>query len=244
MVAGTPKEPEEVVRRVLETVVRVLESGGDPFAVDVGRLFEELREVLPELGEWGLTLDAEAVRRLAELVRKQEEWVEGKVSTLSLGPFLALVKLAALGPRELTLELLKAWRPAVSLDRMSLSDLLKGLEYLGSRGPHYPPEPEALEVPELAFEVSVPNLENVLREVREELKSALTSRGRVSYFELVRGDALRAYALSVLCSEGAASLEVEPLSGEVFVVPPRKGEYESVAVVLKGVGGGARAESG
>jgi len=227
------RRAEDRVREVLKRVVSVLESGGDPFTLDVVSLFDELREVLLELEDWGLALDAETVRRIAELIKRQEEWVEGRTSTLSLYPFLALVKLASLQPRELALEFLRAWRPVVSLDVLSLSDLFLGLEYLGTR--FKPVRPVLLEeVPVFEdYALESLNLPEVIDEAREELLKTLKDEGRVGYLDFVKGDIIKAYAVSLACSEGEASLEIDPLSGEVYVVPPREGEYESIAIIVK-----------
>lgn len=242
------------LRELLEELVETLRSSPDPFRVRVRELLEELAALLPKLKVEELPLDAELIYRLAEVVKRQEEWLASEASAVALGRLVAALKVHALAERELALQLLRAWRPVVELEQVTFTDVLRAVEYMSGRRPRaeFGRESESLGVAsrELAAELGVLSqveMEKIVGKVRSRLAGLLAEKGVVEYREAVLGGDpletyLNAYALSILSSAGEFAVVHDPLADEYYVVKGAGGEEgaSSVAIPLKRVVEGAR----
>lgn len=89
----------EAIDRIIGLCRQTESSGSDPFAVDVIALLEKLKLML---SEWKtmpqLTRDAEAVYRIAMLIKLQEEVVKHRSSLLYTDPLLVELKILASDP--------------------------------------------------------------------------------------------------------------------------------------------------
>ncbi|MEM1567709.1 MAG: hypothetical protein QXI84_04450 [Thermofilaceae archaeon] len=235
------------LREILEEIVETLRASPDPFRVRVRELLDELASLLPKLKVEELPLDAELIYRLAEVVRRQEEWLASEASAVALGRLVAALKVHALGERELALQLLGAWRPIVELEQVTFTDILRAVEYMGGRKPRAAFEGGEEQTPvatrELAAELGILSqveLEKVVERVRERLNRLLEVEEAVSYAEAVRGGSsyetyLNAYALSLLASSGEFSVVYDPLADEFYVTRSGGGEASSLAIPLEQV---------
>ncbi|MEM4701737.1 MAG: hypothetical protein QXZ51_06300, partial [Candidatus Bathyarchaeia archaeon] len=79
----------ERLQRVIEMCKAVEERSLDPFLVDVNEIIRVVREFFPEWEQpEDLCLDAEAINRLASVIRLQSEWVKHRSTSLYTDPFL------------------------------------------------------------------------------------------------------------------------------------------------------------
>ena len=222
------------LREILEELTAVLSSGADPFAVNLREILDRLNEVLPQLSNEELPLDAEIIRYAAQIVKRQEEWVAGRTSLLALAPFIAILKLASMTKDELVRDFLGAWTPIVSLDRMTVGDLMLGMEYLGAKRLQTLQIPELPQIEYKPYEPISEDLRAALEAILAELKSTLEEMGRVPYDDFTRGDALRGYAVALALQENKASLNIDPLTEKIYIVKPREGTVESVVITFEG----------
>lgn len=239
------------LREILEEIVETLRASPDPFRVRVRELLDELAALLPKLRMEELPLDAELIYRLAEVVRKQEEWLASEASAVALGRLVAALKVHALSERELALQLLSSWKPIVELEQVTFTDVLRAVEYMGGRRPKAAFEGGDEQVPvatrELAVELGILSqveLGKVVEEVRGRLNRLLKDREAVSYAEAVRSESsyetyLNAYALSLLASSGEYSVVYDPLADQFYVTKGGSGEASSLAIPLNRVAEGA-----
>lgn len=235
------------LRELLEELVETLRASPDPFRVRVRGLLDELASLLPKLKIEELPLDAELIYRLAEVVRRQEEWLASEASAVALGKLVAALKVHALEGRELALQLLSAWRPIVELEQVTFTDVLRAVEYMGGRRPKeaFGGEEESASVAArgLSAELSLlpqVELDAVVERVRARLDKLLEGGRAVKYAVAVRGGSsyetyLNAYALSLLSSAGEYAVVYDPLADEFYVTKGGEGEASSVAILLSAV---------
>ncbi len=241
------------LKELLEELLETIRASPDPFKVRVRELLEELAKLLPRLSPSEMPLDAEILYRLAEVVKRQEEWLVSEASTLALGRLVAALKVQVLSERELALQLLSAWRPAISLEQVTFTDMLRAVEYMGGRRPRASFESGGEGVGVVGLEeaaalgvVSRVELEGAVERVRRRALELLEGSAAARYEDVVRGSDpyetyLNAYALSLLSSAGEFDVVYDPLSDEFYVARGggEGGEPSSVAVPLARVVGDA-----
>lgn len=232
------------LRELLEELLETLRASPDPFKVRVRELLEELAGLLPQLTLSELPLDAEIVYRVAEVVKRQEEWLASEASTLALGRLVAALKVQALSERELALQLLGAWKPVISLEQVTFTDMLRAVEYMGGRRPRAVFEEGGEGVGVVGLEeavalgvVSQVKIEEAVERVRKRAFELLEKLGAARYRDVVRGSDpyetyLNAYALSLLSGAGELDVAYDPLGDEFYVVRGGSGEPSSVAIPL------------
>jgi len=251
--------PDEGLQASMEAIDRIIElcrqtetSGADPFAVDVINLLGKLKIML---SEWRtvpqLAKDAEAMYRIAMLIRLQEEVVKHRSSLLYTDPLLVELKVLASGEGDLARAFLRAWRPIVAQQQLNLEQLrlayeywsnlrrLRLDEYDGSRMPSSFNMEQLKSMGVLGDEVP----SDVLEEMHAELLKR-SSEGRMNYWEFVSdGDftvlVKRAVLVSFLVTLGYAELEIEPLENRIWLKPkgtaeiPKVAEKKSLVVSLR-----------
>lgn len=232
------------LRELLEELVETEKASPDPFKIRVREILEELSELLPYASIEELPLDAEVLLRLAEVVKRQEEWVRGEASTLALGKFIAMLKVKLLGERELALQLLESWRPIVELEQVTFTEIMRAVDYLGSKRKlvldvEGSGMAGTISIEEMAAMglLSEYQLDKLLDRVRDKLRSLLSTREMVEYWEVVKGvdryeTYLNAYALSYLATLGEIDILYDPLEGEYYVAKRSSGEGESMSMIV------------
>lgn len=93
---------EENLQRVIDMCKSVEERGLDPFLVDVEDVIAIVRKYFPEWESIDeLSLDAEAINRLASVIKLQSDWVRHRSTSLYTDPFLLEEKLRKLSRESL-----------------------------------------------------------------------------------------------------------------------------------------------
>jgi hypothetical protein len=221
--------------RIISLCQSVRLKGLDPFEVDVRRKLEVLRRYLPK---WKaideLLLDAEAFNELSTVIKLQGDWLKRQATMLYVDPELVEAKLKLLEPVELARCLLAAWRPLMALEQVTPQRLQEAIDYWNT----LPPLRERVRLEEVAetfpgtvsfsellrFKfISTAELQGRIEELRRQLEERSRS-GKVDYWDFVVQDTYeksveRAYYVAFMISQGLATLELDPLSEEVYLRP-------------------------
>ncbi|WP_309492113.1 hypothetical protein [Candidatus Hecatella orcuttiae] len=233
-----------------ETVER---RGINPFEVEVKEALNSLRRLLASWKSFEeLCLDAQAINNLSKVVRLQGDWIKRRSALHGVDPETVEARIAKLKPEELAGVFLGAWRPLVRLEKLSLERLKeafcywKGLPPRGERGedfllPSLEVSTSMDEVLKMVWEGE--DFDQTLRNFWEELRlKAKEGGGKISYWKFVADESfaklvVRAYLTSFLLTYGYARLEVEPLEGDITLIPnpepvTKKNVGSSVAISL------------
>lgn len=230
---------EEHLQRIIDLCKSVEERSIDPFLVDIDDIISIVREYFPEwksLDEF--SLDAEAINRLASVIKLQSEWVRHRSTSLYTDPFLLEEKIRKLDKEELVDFFLRAWHPIIELEQISPHSLAIAIEYWRSL---LPLNERWLKTQASKTELGVTSREELIRQkiliekafteeletLWEELKSKVEGDGRIYYWDFVGMDSYeetlrRAYMTSFLVTYGYATLEVYRLEEEVYIKPFEK----------------------
>ncbi len=217
----------------------------DPFLVDVE---EAVRIVGKYFSRWVRVedhcLDARSVERISAVTKAQSDRIKDYASRLFVDPTLVEQKIQELGKEDLAVVFLKAWRPVVYVEQLTLKDLEEGIDYWRELPPfsyarrefERAREPELLDEERLAALGLVgEGFDNKLSAIYKELKKA----GEVDYVDFVLKDreraGERAYLLSCLITYGYAELLFERGAFRVRALEERKSweKPQSVAVAFR-----------
>jgi len=229
----------EHLQRVIDLCKSVEERGLDPFMVDVDDIIAVVREYFPEwesLEE--LSLDAEAIHKLASVIKLQGDWVKHRSTSLYTDPFLLEEKIRRLGKEKLARLFLEAWHPIIELEQISPHSLAEAIKYWQGL---LPLNERWLKTSYLKTETGTATREELVKlriliekafseelEVFwEELKQRVGGEGKIRYWDFVGADTYsetirRAYLTSFLVTYGYATLEVHRLEEEIYVKPFEK----------------------
>jgi len=229
----------ERLQRVIEMCKAVEERSLDPFLVDVDEIIRVVRQFFPEWEQpEDLCLDAEAINRLASVIRLQGEWVKHRSTSLYTDPFLLEEKIKRLEKEAIVEAFLGAWHPIVEFEQISLHSLKEALRYweslppLKDRWKEFPPPEEAggaatreelIRLRILQDKAFTEELESFWNELKR-LVVEKGENGRVGYWDFVGAETYeetihRAFMTSFLVTYGYATLEVHPLEEEIFIRP-------------------------
>jgi hypothetical protein len=229
----------ERLQRIIESCKSVEERGLDPFVVDVDDVIAVVRKYFPE---WELPeelcLDAEAIHRLASVIKLQSDWVKHQSTSLYTDPFLLEDKIERLNKKELANLFLKAWHPVVELEQISPHSLAEAIKYWENLLPiserWQKPSPLEREIGSATREDMIKQriltdkvFSRELESFWEELKQRVGGEGRIRYWDFIGADTYpetirRAYLTSFLVTYGYATLEVYRLEDEIFIKPFEK----------------------
>ncbi|MEM0058457.1 MAG: hypothetical protein QXG58_05475 [Candidatus Bathyarchaeia archaeon] len=233
------KVGRERLQRIIEMCKAVEERGLDPFLVDVDEIIRVVREFFPDWEQpEDLCLDAEAINRLASVIKLQSEWVKHRSTSLYTDPFLLEEKIKNLDKEAIVDAFLGAWHPIVELEQISLYSLKEALLYwenlppLKDRWKEFPPLEEAggvasreelLRLKILRDKAFTEELENFWSELKR-LVAERGENGKIRYWDFVGAETYeetvyRAFLTSFLVTYGYATLEVHPLEEEIFIKP-------------------------
>jgi len=229
----------EHLQRIIDLCKSVEERSLDPFLVDVNDVIEIIREYFPEwesLDEF--SLDAEAVNRLASVIKLQSDWVRHRSTSLYTDPFLLEEKLRRLSRESLARLFLDVWHPIVELEQISPHSLTEAIKYWQSL---LPLNERWLKVGSLKTEIGAATREELIRQrimaervfsqdleaLWQELKQRVGVEGKIEYWDFVGADTYeetvsRAYMTSFLVTYGYATFEVHRLEEEIFIKPYEK----------------------
>ncbi len=230
------KLAKQELMRIIEFCRSVENRGLNPFLVDVEDLISVIREYFPSLKSTEeLSLDAEALNRVASIIRMQSEWVKRRATSLYRDPFLIEEKLRSLPIRDLAEVFLKAWHPIVELEQITIGSLKTAMKYWNSLAPlserwreesllkaeaGITTRDELIKQGILRDETFLSEIENLW----VELKEAVGKEGKVDYWDFIGAESYgetirRAYLASFLITYGYASLEIQPLEEKIFLKP-------------------------
>jgi len=181
------------------------------------------------------TLDAEALNRISSIIRLQGSWIKHRSSSLYVDPLLIELKIRMMEPKKLVEVFLKSWHPIVTMERISQRRIKEGIDYwnqlpsLEDRLIKLPAQSMTLgstTIEELIKSrlMAEESFEMVLQRLHKELKGMVGEDGKISYWDFIQENTYedtvyRAYLTSFLITYGYASMEVNPLEEETFLVP-------------------------
>lgn len=243
---------EEHLQRIIGLCKSIEERSSDPFLVDIDDVISIIRKHFPEWKSMDeFNLDAEAINRLASVIKLQSDWVRLRSTSLYTDPLLLEEKIRRLDTEELVDFFLKAWHPVIELEQISPYSLARALEYWQSL---LPLDERWLKNHGTKTELGVTSREELVRQnmllekafteelvsLWEELKTKAIEDGRIRYWDFVGTDSYeetlqRAYLTSFLVTYGYATLEIYRLEEEVFIRPFEKlvstvGKKQAVSV--------------
>jgi len=230
---------KERLERIIEMCVAIENHAADPFTLDVDEIIKIVREYFPH---WEhpdeLKLDAEALHHLASVIKMQSEWVKQRSTSLYTDPFLLEEKILQIGKQEMVNVFLKAWNPLVEFEQISLNTLAQGLLYWEALAPISERWKDigAVEVPmgfasrdELIKQRVLGDREfsEEINSYWQELKNCVTTKGqdgKIHYWDFIGADTYeetvqRAFVTSFLVTYGYATLEIDRLEEQVFILP-------------------------
>ncbi|MGB9960339.1 MAG: hypothetical protein ACPLKQ_07470 [Candidatus Bathyarchaeales archaeon] len=232
----------ERLQHIIEMCRSVEERALDPFLVNVDEIIKIVREYFPNWEQpEDLCLDAEAIHRLASVVKLQSEWVKHRSTSLYADPFLLEEKIRRAKREEMVAVFLHAWHPIVEMEQISIHSLKEAVRYweslppLSERWKEFPqPEIEAgsttreelIKQRILREKAFTEELENFWKELKEQVK-ARGVEGKIRYWDFVGAETYeetvqRAFMTSFLVTYGYATLEVRPLEEEIYIKPYEK----------------------
>lgn len=237
MRAGAKRKAWDDLLRIISLCEATEARAGDPFDVDVGTQLERLRS---HLALWKkaeeLSLDAEAIYRLARVIGLQDGWVKYRCSSLFVDPLLVQLKIRAMDDKELAGVLLRAWHPIARVEQLTYDRLRQGLEYWRAM-PTLEGRRRKLPSPVESGELSIEELrelgiisEEGFNDILNALWTELSERaggGKVEYWDFIcvgtyEESLRRAYLMSFLLTYGFASMEMDAVKGEKFLIPLQK----------------------
>jgi len=246
------KQGSEHLQRIIDLSKSVEERGLDPFLVDVADLIAIVRDFFPEwetIDEF--SLDAEAVNRLASVIKLQGEWVKHRSTSLYTDPFLIEAKLQKLSRESIARLFLDTWHPIVELEQISSYGLVEAVKYWHTL---LPLDERWTKTTGLKTELgSATRDELIMQRIMSEkafteelealwrdLQHKVGTLQKIPYWEFVGSDTYeetsrRAYMTSFLVTYGYATLEIHRLEEEIYIIPfdkPRSlvGKKQSVSV--------------
>ncbi len=226
------------LQRVIDMMKAIEAHTVDPFLLNVDEIIRIVQEYFPEWDQpEELNLDAEAIHHLASVIKLQSEWVKQRSTSLYTDPSLLEEKINEKSKQEMIQIFLKAWRPIVEMEQLTMRSFADAIRYWDALVP-MKDRWEALGTPEVATGTASRSElveEEILRDEAfsaeldrywKELKAKVEGYqdGKVMYMDWVGADSYeatvhRAYVTSFLVTYGYATLDINPLEEEIFVKP-------------------------
>jgi hypothetical protein len=189
-----------------------------------------------------LARDAEAVQHLASVIQNQGDWVKQRSTSLYTDPFLIEEKLQRLNKEEIAALFTQVWNPIIEQEQISIPSLAEAIKYWNELSPiderwqRLDPtqvttgattREELIRQKILAEKTFFEELETFWKE----LKQKVGENQKILYWNFVGANTYsdtldRAYMTSFLVTYGYATLKIDPLEEEIFIIPlqePRSG---------------------
>lgn len=242
MMRSTKKQEtfgKEELKRIIETCQSIEMKGLNPFLVDVNDLIAVIKQYFPN---WSnpeeLCLDAEALNRIASIIKMQSEWIKHRATSLYRDPFLIEEKIRSLPTEIIAKIFIESWHPLVELEQVTMGSLEAALRYWSELLPlnerwrkedlplaNFSPmsKEDLIKQGILLDETFTQELEKLWNELKEKASNNYKIRywdfvGAETYNKTIR----RAYLTSFLVTYGYAALEINPLEEEIFIKPFEK----------------------
>ena len=232
----TKKIGKEHLQRIIDLCKSVEERSLDPFLVDINDVIKIVREYFPEWDSMDeLSLDSEAINRLASVIKLQSDWIRHRSTSLYTDPFLIEEKLHKLSRENLASLFLKAWHPIVEMEQISSYSLLEAVKYWQSL---LPINERWTKTEFMKTELGATSREELIKQhimtekvfteeletLWKELRQKVGENGKIAYWDFVGADTYeetirRAYMTSFLVTYGYATFEIHRLEEEIFIIP-------------------------
>jgi hypothetical protein len=227
---------EEHLQRIIDLCKSVEERGLDPFLVDVNDVIAIVKELFPEWDSMEeLSLDAEAINRLASVIKLQSDWIRHRSTSLYTDPFLLEEKLRKLSRESLARLFLHAWHPIVEMEQISPHSLSEAIKYWQGL---LPLNERWAKTEFMKTELGTTTREELIKQqimsekvfteeletLWKDLKQKVGGNEKIPYWDFVGADTYeetirRAYMTSFLVTYGYATFEVHRLEEEIFIIP-------------------------
>jgi len=227
---------EEHLQRIIDLCKSVEERSLDPFLVDVNDVIAIVREYFPEWNSLDeFSLDAEAISRLASVIKLQSDWVTQRSTSLYTDPFLLEEKLRKSSRESLASLFLKAWHPVVEMEQISSHSLSEATKYWQSL---LPLNERWAKTGFMKTELCATSRDELIKQhimaekafteelevLWKELRKKVGGNEKIAYWDFVGADTYeetvrRAYMTSFLVTYGYATFEVHRLEEEIFIIP-------------------------
>jgi hypothetical protein len=239
---GHKKLGKEKIERVIEMCIAIENRTVEPFTLNVDEIINVVKEYFPH---WQhpdeLKLDAEALHHLASVIKMQSEWVKQRSTSLYTDPFLLEEKIRQTSKQEMVDVFLRAWNPIVEFEQLSIHSLAQGLLYWEALVP-LEERWRDLAVSEVAMGFASRDelikqrvlgdkaFSEELESYWQELKGCVAKKGvdgKIRYWDFIGADTYeetvqRAFLTSFLVTYGYATLEIDRLEEQVFILPFNK----------------------
>jgi len=230
------KRGEEHLQRIIDLCKSVEERGLDPFMVDANNIIAIVRKYFPEWESMDeFSLDAEAINRLASVIKLQSDWVRHRSTSLYMDPFLIEEKLRKLSRESLARLFLDAWHPIVELEQISAYGLVEAVKYWQNL---LPLDERWIKTTALRTELGAITRDELIKQrimaeqafteelevLWRELRQKVGTSEKIRFWDFVGADSYeetskRAYLTSFLVTYGYATFEVHRLEEEIFIIP-------------------------
>jgi hypothetical protein len=246
---------KERLERVVEMCTAIENHTVDPFTLNVDDIIAIVREYFPHWDQPDeLKLDAEALNRLASVIKMQSEWVKQRSTSLYTDPFLLEEKIRQTSKQDMIDVFASAWSPVVDSEQLSLPALAQGLLYWDALAP-LGDRWKGINVSQVATgQVSREEMvkARVLSDKEfgeelecywQELKLKVTEKGKdskIPYWDFIGADTYeetvqRAFLTSFLITYGYATLEIDRLEETMFILPFDKPRVEALTMQSQSV---------
>ncbi len=230
---------KDQLQRIIDMMKGIEDHTVDPFLLNVDEIIRVVKEYFPQWDQpEEFNLDAEAIHHLASVIKLQSEWVKQRSTSLYTDPFLLEEKIMQKDKNQITQAFLRAWHPIVeeeTLTQRSFNDALlywTNLTPLKERWPELviaevqtgtASRDELINQSILRDEAFSAELERFWQELKNKFQEK-SQNGKLFYMDFVSADTYqqtvhRAYITSFLITYGYATLEINPLEEEIFIIP-------------------------
>jgi len=230
------KADRERLLRIISLCLSVERRSSDPFEVEVKKVLDILRKYLPK---WKIledfTLDAEALNRIASIIRLQGDWIMNRSTSLYVDPLLIELKIKMMDTSNLVNIFARSWNPVIEMEGLSRKRVGEATDYwnkllpLEERRVKLPSPSNAFgstTIQELIRSriISEKSFNETLESFWRELREKAGDEERISYWSFIVADTYedtiyRAYLTSFLVTYGYADMEINPIEEEAFLIP-------------------------
>jgi hypothetical protein len=241
---------KEKLERIIEMCLAIENHTVDPFTLNVDQIIKVVQEYYPDWEQADeLTLDAEALHHLASVIKMQSEWVKQRSTSLYTDPFVLEEKIRKTSKQGMVDVFLGAWHPIIALEQLSLRSLADGLRYwealtpLNERWKDFDAAQVAMGTAsrEDLIKQRVLGDKEFSEELEcfwQELKNRVAEKGadgKIHYLDFVGADTYeetvqRAFLTSFIVTYGYATLEINRLEEEIFILPYDKPRTQALTM--------------
>lgn len=230
---------KEKLERIIEMCLAIENHTVDPFTLNVDEIIKVVKEYFPDWEQADeLNLDAEALHHLASVIKMQSEWVKQRSTSLYADPFVLEEKIRKTSKQGMVDVFLGAWHPIVAQEKLTLRAMADGLLYwdalapLNQRWKGFDAEQvlngttsreELVKLRVLGDKEFSEELECYWQELRNRVSEKGVD-GKIRYWDFIGADTYeetvqRAFLVSFLVTYGFATLQIDRLEEEIFIVP-------------------------